>query len=319
MVVVSNSTNTVNQPVGATENAAGQLGFATNTISLSTTPQVFNARIDSLNSYDMSNFNFLLTVVDTTGGTSAPSGVTIIENALQDLTFRTKSGRTLFSLNGNLLDFYKMQHRLNNNGYYIASTAPADSSTSTEYTATYNFTFNNLCVPNKELPIYVTGHFNTLSSRATTLNSMTSTAQLSCYIDQVPVAKPYAQIVATSVTQSATGSSIAITPNIDSANILDFSLDVGADSNLGASNSFNVSQNNQQLIPNATYTSVTAKENSTYPSSTHISGFFPLSLMVQKPLNNVTAKVAAQMNLTSTPTVNGNSDTYRIYQIELYQ
>ena len=69
----------LNQPVGATENAAGQLGFATNTISLSTTPQVFNARIDSLNSYDMSNFNFLLTVVDTTGGTSAPSGVTIIE------------------------------------------------------------------------------------------------------------------------------------------------------------------------------------------------------------------------------------------------
>lgn len=314
MVVIS-GTQTRN-PIGNSANASGQLGFATNTISLTTTAQAFNARIDSLNKFDMSNFNFLLTVVDTTG-TSVPSGVTIIENALKDLTFRTSTGRTIFQLNGDLLDFYKMQHRYNANGYYTASTAPADSSASTEYTETYNFTFNNLCVPNSELPIYVTGHFNTLASRATTTNGMTSTAQLSCYIDQVPTNAPHTQVVATSVTQSATGS-VTVTPNIDSANIMDFSIDVGADSNMNATNSFNLSENNQQLLPNVTYTSVTATENSTYPSSTHISGFFPLSLIAKKTLNNVTENITATMNLSSTPTVNGNSDTYRIYQIERY-
>ncbi len=297
----------------------GELLYSDSSIALGTQSVTKSqSGIQAPNGFASHNLTFQLTVTDTTG-TTAPSGVASIESVLEKLVIVGKSGRIICDISGVNGEFERWQHRLNSSTqYYTVAPTPTDSAVSTAYSATWNFTMRDLVIPNGEYPLTIRPTYNTVSSRATTLNSMTSTVtSFSIWADFVPLASGVPVQLRTIQVNTQTGI-ISFGNSIDQVMIYDLSLDVGADSNLSTSNTFNLAVNNNSLIGNADYQVIISKENQSYPITTpHISGFFPFNVLVTQTING-TQKVTLSANVSTAPSVGGNANTSNLYMLEAY-
>lgn len=264
------------------------------------------------------------TVVDTTGSSSAPSGVNSIETAFTQFTLTGATGRQLLNCQPNSGDpFRRWQHRLNPSGYYNTPPTPSDSSTSTSYTSVYNVLLNNWTIDPIEFPLTAAWTVNTEASRATTLNGMTSTAQVAMYADFVPLASALPRSILKVKPVTGVGATnFDLGPFLDYAPILDLTVDVGsADTNISASNSLNVLVNNVPLIPqNTVYQNVIDREDLLYNISTpHITGVFPLNVLNgMRTLNPKNEADSVLFNFASAPNAGGTSDQSNLYMIEAY-
>ena len=296
----SNGTASVNQSnVLLFQGATTSLGAATQTIT--------QTQIKNPNGLPMHNMYIQLTVTDTTGASSAPSGVNSIETALTLFTITGQSGRQLMNIIPNANDkFRRLQHRFNTNGYYNTPPTPADSSTSTAYSVSYNVLLGNWVIDPSEFPLTVQYTYNTLSSRATTLNSMTSTASVTAYGDFVKLASAMPRsVVRVKPVTGITATNYDFSTYLDAAPILDVSLDVGSADTAIASGTgaINIAVNNNSLVPNTGYQTVINQEDRLYNISTpHITGYFPFNVLNgMQVLNPATQKDTLQVNFASAP------------------
>lgn len=300
--------------------------FQTSVTSLSSSLQTININnIKAPNNYIMSNLQLDINVIDTTGGTSAPSGVNSIDSAITSFSLTGATGTQLLNLqNANNGDpFRKFQHRLNTSGYYNTPPTPADSSTSTAYSVDYNVLLGNWTIYPQDFAgqgLSCQIGLNTLSSRATTLNSMTSTVQVTAYADFVPLANPLRRTVLRQ--KPVTGIAAAnfdFGTYLDTSPIIDLSIDVGsADSKIASGGAINVLQNNVPLISNSAYQNVINREDQLYNITTpHITGYFPLNVLRgMTVLNAAVNKESVQVNFTAQPNASGTTGQANVYMIE---
>lgn len=130
-------------------------------------------QVPNYNNMAMSSMKLHISVTDTTS-TSVPTGVNSIENVIKTLKLQTANGVNIFDFDGSLLDISCTARYLNPNGVVNNSPTPADSAASTGYTETWDIIIP-FSVAAKYFPAKLFVVVNTLSSRATTLNGMTST------------------------------------------------------------------------------------------------------------------------------------------------
>ena len=292
-------------------------------IALGSNPvAISNTNLKAPNGYPASNIQLNITVTDTTGATNAPSGVASIESAFQQIAIIGASGRIIWSGNGTFGEIQRWQQILNDNQAYSAAPTPADSSTSTAYSVNWNINLKHLVIDNSESPFEVVILPNTLSSRATTLNGMTSTiTSVQLIADFVPVANyQKTQYRTKPLSVSSTGY-YDVGTSLDNRLLYAVALDVGTDAKLNSSNTFLLSENGTTLVPYTPYTSVTNIQNS-FPAmssgaSNHISGFFPIQTLYKAAIDG-SKDITLDVNLASAPTGGGQANTLNLYQAEGY-
>ena len=298
------------------------VSFTNITLGSSTTP-FGQTNIKPPNGYALSNLMLKLVVKDTTG-TSVPSGVNSIESALSTLNIIGSSGRPIMPFKPTTGDTTKWQNILNDNYAYSTAPTPADSSASTAYTVTWTPRYKHLVIDSSELAngFEISGNANTVSSRATTTNGMTSEiTELSVYADFVPVSGyTRTQYRTKNFSTSTTSAYIQLGNQLDNAVNSVLAADFGTDSILSDSQTFYLAQNGNTLIPYTSYDSITAILDS-YPNngnSAHISGFFPMQTLYQASVNS-NQSVVWEANIGSTaPSGGGITDNVVIYQAEQY-
>jgi len=324
MALFSNPTQTSGNAPIPQSNA---LLFQTSTTSLATTGQtIVQNNIKNPNGLPMHNLYIDLNVTDTTGNTTAPVTPTSAETAFTQFTITGASGKQLLNINPSQSDrFRKLQHRLNNYGYYNTPPTPTDTATATTYSADYQVLLQNWVIYPEEFPLTFTIVTNTLASRATTVNLMTSTVQVTAYGDFVPLqrALPRTVIRIKPITGVTASTNFDFSTYLDSVPILDLSFDVGdLDSNIASgSGAINLLSNNNALIPNTAYQTVINRENQLYPISTpHIVGYFPINVLNgMKVINPATEKVTFQVNFSAdAPNANGTEQEVDLIMVEAY-
>ena len=309
-MAVGNS-SVVGRAVGAAAGASpvsvpksGQLLYSDASLSLGTKtiPKVMT-NIKAPNGYPASALTFSLVVTDTVNST-APTSPTVIETALAALEIDAADGTVLAYIQGINGEFVRWQHRLNNDGFYVASTAPADT-TAGAYTSTFTFTLNHFAIRNEDFPISIKPTYNTLASRATTPQDMTSEiTSFQVWSSFIPLAAYTPTVLRTkNLTRSATGI-LSFGQELDAVKILDLSMDFTADSNLNDSSTFNLAVDNNSLISNTSYVQLIGQENQTYQISTpHIDGFFPFNVSDGNALVDGKRNITLSANIGSAPTL----------------
>lgn len=294
------------------EDVLGVELFDTGTISLgstTTSPTIPNA-IVSYNGLGISALHGVLTVVDTPGGTTAPGTPTTVQSVIKLLSFQSINGGVgapLIEVDGSLNEISNWQRILNPNGNYQTSAAPTIG-TSTAVTTTYNFDFY-YDIPATLFNLRPKLTFNTEASRATTLNGMTSTARLvlsADYTNTDVYGKPLygSRLKNIPLNQSATGVAQIANGLDKSVSVIQQAYDFGIDSNLNASNTFNLSVQAKQIMNNMTYTNISGAEANIYPLGSHISGFFPFR-PIDKQTRYFDNSLNLSVNLSSAPYVGG--------------
>jgi hypothetical protein len=293
-------------------------------IKLGSTPVPFSqTNIKAPNGYALSNLQIKLSVTDTTG-TTVPSGVNSIESALSQLQIVGHSGRPLIVFKPNTGDTTKWQNLLNDGYIYSTAPTPADSSASTAYNEVWTPVYKHFVADPSELQggFEISGNVNTLSSRATTLNSMTSEViELSIYADFVPVTGYVrTQYRTKNFSSSTTSAYINLGNQLDSAVNTYLAADFGTDTALNTSSTFYLAQNGNTLIPYTSSTTITSILGSvpTNGNAAHIAGFFPMQVLYKAAVDSNQA-VTWEANISSTaPTGGGISNNVIIYQAEQY-
>lgn len=314
--------NAINSPANGGIPQAGYQLTSFSNITLGSSPvSISNTNLRPPNGYPASNLNLLITVTDTTG-TTVPSGVNSIESAIQSIAIVGKSGRPLWLAQGTFGELQRWQQLLNDNESYSVAPTPADSAASTAYPVTWNVTYKHVVLDPSEAPFSVVLLPNTLSSRATTPNSMTSViTSLTVNLDFVPTQGYVRTIYHTKqVSDSSTGY-FDLGPSVDSAMISAIAADFGADSKLNASNTFYIADNGNTLLPYTSYNSIIAAQNAlpatSSGASNHISGFFPVQALYKAAINGADA-IKFMCNVASAPSGGGQANTINLYQAEQY-
>jgi hypothetical protein len=313
----------VNNAISPVEQGDSLL-FQTSTVTLGSSTQTVTVNnIRNPNGLPMSNLYLDFSITDETG-TTAPSGVSAVDSAFTNLTIYGASGKQLLNVQPNSgSPLTKLQHRLNFNGYYNTAPTPTDTSASTSYTADFNVLLSNWIIYPEEFPLTASITINTLSSRASTLNGMTSTAQVSAYgaFTAQSVGMPRTQIRVKPVT-GITATNYYFDQFLDTTNIYDIAIDAGTDTNIvSGAGGINVLVNNNSIIPNTSKQSVINAEDVTYSniSTPHIAGFFPLNVLRgMRTLNPSIEKDSVQVNFADAPTASGTSGQANLYMIEAY-
>jgi len=297
--------------------------FQSVVVPLAATPQTQTiTQIKNPNNLAAHNLVLDFNVTDTTGGGGVPTGVASAETAFINITITGATGRQLMNVNPSSGDpMRKLQHRFNKNGYYNTPPTPSDAAPATPYSVDYNVLLKNWVIYPNEWPLQVQFTTNTQSSRATVLNAMTSTVQLTAYADFVPLLTALPRTVIR--VKPVTGIAAAIfdfQTYLDSSPLLDVSIDVGTDTNLNAQNSINVLVNNTPLVTNSAYQTVINNEDQDYPIPTpHIDGYFPLNVLRgMTTLYPATTKDDINLNFGTAPTASGVTGQANLYMIEAY-
>lgn len=296
--------------------------FTMSSVALGAVPVPFSqTNIKAPNGYALSNLQVYLSVTDTTGSTTAPVSPASVESVIQQLIITGKSGRPIVVMSGANGEMTRWQQLLNDQQIYQSAPTPADTATSMAYTATWNFANKHLVIDPSELSNFsVSGLFNTLSSRAATLNSMTSSVtQFSLAADFVPVSGYVRTMYHTKQFGTSLTSGYADMGNqVDDAIITTLAADFGADAKLNASNTFYLADNNNALIPYTSYNAVVAAQQSTSAIATpHISGFFPMQSLYRAAVNGKDS-ISWKANLAAAPTGAGISGNINIYEAQQY-
>ena len=302
--VISN-TNTM--PTG--NDVIGQQIISTGTITLgaaTSTPTIPN-EIPSYNGLGISALHGTLTVVDTPGGT-APTSPTSIQSVIKQFSFQSVNGAVgepIFNFDGSLNEITNWQRIVNPNGNYQTSAAPTISTS--PVTTTWNFDIY-YSIPKRLLPVRPTLVLNTEGSRASTLNGMSSTANLTItadYTSSDAYGNPLtfgSRLKNIPINISATGVQQFSTSLDTNVSVYQQAYDVGADSNLSSTQTINFSLGGQQILQNTPYQNIIGGEANLYPLGTHISGFFPFRVM-DKKTREFNSTLNESFNFANTPTV----------------
>ena len=317
--ILSGIQNAINKtPASAAVNAPPvneQLVASYGSIALGSGPAPQNmVLIQNYNGLPMSSMKLHLSVTDTTGGTTAPSGVFSIENTMQELKLQTNSGINLFDFNGTLLDISTTSRYLNPVGLVNNAPTPADSAVSTAYKADWDIVLP-FAVAAKYFPLKLFFTASPLASRATTLNAMTSTINtLSVYASYHPISVFDQTIVNQTIPVSGTGQ-INLAPQLlqdrtyymQAYQYGDVENSSASDSSIGSTgNGITFTPNGQLYLQNAPLQSFITTENTKYPN-TISTGVGHETGMINLFTNTFKATSATQFNIdfTSAPSTGG--------------
>lgn len=271
-------------------------------------------QIQNYNGLPMSSLKLHLSVTDTTGGTTAPSGVFSIENVIQELKLQTNSGINLFDFNGTLLDISTTSRYLNPVGLINNSPTPADSAVSTAYTSTWDIVLP-FAVAAKYFPLKLFFTAAPLASRATTLNAMTSTINtLAVYASYHPISVFDQQIINQTISVPGTGTINLSTQYLQDRTYYMQAYQYGAvesssatDSPIGSSgNGITFTPNGQLYLQNAPLEAFITTENTKYPNTVS-TGVGHETGLINLFTNTFKATAATQFNVdfTSAPSTGG--------------
>ena len=291
-----------------------QLVASYGSIALNSNTQPQNmVLIQNYNNLPMSSMKLHLSVTDTTS-TTVPSGVFSIENVINELKLQTNSGINLFDFSGTLLDISTTSRYLNPAGLVNNSPTPADSAASTQYTETWDIVLP-FAVAAKYFPLKLFFTASPLASRATTLNSMTSTINtLSLYASYHPISVIDQSIVNQTIPVSGTGQINLAPQYLQNRTYYMQAYQYGAvqgsgatDSPIGAAgNGITFTPNGQLYLQNAPLQSFITTENTKYPNTVS-TGVGHETGMVNLFTNTFTATASTQFNIdfTSAPSTGG--------------
>jgi hypothetical protein len=306
------STQAGNSVAPATPVKGVPLYLGTST-SLATTTTPLNVQpISNFNGLPLTALYIQLAVTDTTS-TTVPSGVNSVESTIYEFKLIGQSGAIIMDMYGDRQHFENWQHLINPHGYYTTAPTPADSSASTAYTVNYNFVLAKP-IPASEFPLMPTVTLNTLSSRATTLNSMTATATLNVYGDFTPAQFTRTKLKYVPIANSTTGV-FNVSPYMDKGVVIkQQAYFINADANFGT-NTINFATNGQQIRNNTPYQSIISQEDAVFPITTpHIAGLFPL--FTEPFASNFSTNLT--LNFASAPDVVSHTDVFDAYFEEVY-
>lgn len=299
--------------------------FGTDALTASTQPQNM-VLIANYYGLPLTSLKFSLEVTDTTGGTTAPSGVTAIETVLKTIQLQTKSGVNLLMMDGTQFDLSLAARYLTQGGIYNPSPIPADSAVSTAYPKTWNIILP-LSVRASDFPLKLFVTYNTLGSRATTLNSMTSSVNyLNVYGNFSQHAFVPAMIKTITIPEAATGN-INLQQYLDQGKTYLFqayeygtpsTTDATQDNPIGeAGTGITFSRNGSLEVSNAPLQTFIDKENIAFPNTIsagvgHVYGVIDLFT------TPFTASAATQLsiNFTSAPSGAGTASSMRAIWVE---
>lgn len=313
--LVSGSAGTVASTSLSTPPVNEQLVASYGSIDLDSNLQPQNmVLIQNYNGLPMSSMKIHLEVEDTTG-TTVPSGVYSIENTIQSLKLQTNSGLNLFDFNGQLLDISNTARYLNPAGLVNNSPTPADSAASTAYTEDWDIIIP-FAVAAKWFPLKLFFTASPLASRASTLNSMTSTINnLSVYASFHPISVSDQSIVNQTISVPGTGSTNLSSQLIQNRTYYMQAYQYGdvqggssaTDSPIGTSgNGITFTPNGQLYLQNAPLSGFISTENTKYPNTVS-TGVGHETGMVNLFTNTFQATAATNFTIdfTSAPSTGG--------------
>ncbi len=273
--------------------------------------------IQNYNGLPMSSLKLHLSVTDTTG-TTVPSGVFSIENVIQELKLQTNSGINLFDFEGGLLDISTTSRYLNPAGLVNNAPVPADSAASTAYTSVWDIVLP-FAVAAKYFPLKLFFKAAPVASRATTLNSMTSTINsLELYASYHPIDVFDQAIINQTIPVSGTGQINLAPQYLQDRTYYMQAYQYGGVESSSASDSPIASTGNgitftpdgQLYLQNAPLGGFITTENTKYPN-TISTGVGHETGLINLFTNTFKATAATQFNIdfTSTPSTGGYSGT----------
>ena len=307
-------------------NLRNKLLVNTGTLALATysgNPQTYT-QIPNYMGLPLKSMDFLCTIIDTPGGTTAPVTPTSVETAIYELKI-TGQKTQIMDLRGTYFDFQNCQKMLNDNGIYVTATVPTIGSSSA-VTTSFNFHLEKSIVQD-EFPLIAELTPNTNASRAATLNGMTSSLQMIIQGNYERAQPVRSKIQTTNITVAASGQ-FNMTPSLPVGFYKKFLLNVGTDATLDSTNTFNVFVGTNHVLNNANYAGLNNTESVVIPNSAHIGGVFPLagryglngqgaSLIGWQPYKQA-GDVDMEVNFASAPTVGPSSNTARALMEVLY-
>ena len=302
-------------------NGATIVSTATTSLSNST-QQIALTQIPNFYGLPMTRFNIQINVTDTTGATlpvtNGVSGEVFgASTSLYELIFYGQSGQPIIDLKGGDNDFINVAKLLNTYGSYQNEVSGIYSTLSTTQAT---LAFEQLIskeIPAAEFPLNPVLTLNTINSRATTLNGLTSTVQVLIQADYENVAVVRSKLRAYYLTGITTGT-IPIQAQLDkSVNVLAQGYYFGVDTNLSPTNTFNFSNNGYPLINQYGRSQFISKENVLNPSNPHINGYFPLSLVYSKVWNS-NPTTTLQFNIATVPTIDNVTGVVKAHILEVY-
>lgn len=282
--------------------------FDTGAVSLGATPinPTIPNEIISYNGLGISALHGDLTIVDTPSAT-APVGVSDLESVIKKFSLQSinsQVGAPLVDFDGSISEISNWTRIINPNGN--AQISPTPTIATSQVTTTWHFDIY-YDIPRELLGVRPTLQFNTEGSRATTLNSMTSTAQLVLTADYTSLnvsGQPLkrSRLKNIQIPNSSTGVFQFANSLDKNVSVIQQAYDVGADSNLSLTNTINFALGGQQIINNMKYTNITGAEASLYPLGSHISGFFPYRV-IDKNTRYFDSSLNDSLNIASAPTI----------------
>ena len=273
---------------------------------------LFGIKDKIVSTYPAHNLNFQISLNASTTSTSAVS-TNSIDNVIQ-LTISDASGSVIAQINGANGEFTRWQHRLNTNGVYVS--APTISiPASGNATATWNFSLQHFAIPNEAFPLTI----RLTLLPYTGLGSGVSGATLvnfSVYADYTPTS---ALPVKLRTKLIPTGTGIQdFGAYVDRTLVYDLAMDLASDSNVNPSNTFYLAVNNNSLLPYVPAQTIVNDEEAIYPiPNPHISGFYPFMVAVKTSVDGSQA-VSLKANISTAPTIGGNSNVVNLYMMEKY-
>ena len=296
---------------------------STGTVSLgSNTQQIALTQIPNFYGLPMTRFNIQINITDTTG-TSLPitNGTSGLVNgastSVYELVFYGQSGQPIIDMKGGDNDFINVAKLLN---AYGSNQSDVSATYTTTSTAQSTLSFEQLIskeIPASEFPLNPVLIINTLQSRATTLNGLTSTANVVIQADYENVSVVRTKLRSYYLTGITTGT-LPVQAQLDkSVQVLAQGYYFATDSNLNTTNTFNFSNNGYPLINQYGRSQFISKENVLNPANPHINGYYPLSLIYNKHWNS-NASTTLQFNIANVPVINGVSGVIKAHLLEVY-
>jgi hypothetical protein len=274
---------------------------------------------------DISSISLSIELSQVNGSTS-PSGMANVETAIKTLEIQAANGKDIMRLDGSLYDISNFGRYLNAAG--VVSNSPIlETTASTTFTPSWNINIP-FAIPASLFPLKLFVTFNTLSSMASTLNSMTVEVTSFKIVASYHKVNPTPmQLKAISIPVSATGTA-QLNQYLDQGKTYysqfmsygDVQTSSDTDDPIASTGTgITFTPDGSLYISNASLQSFISKENNAYPNTVS-TGVGHETGLVNLFVNPYVASAATQFSVdfTSTPSVAGNSDTVRLLAVESF-
>jgi hypothetical protein len=273
------------------------------------TPTTTN--IDSYHGLPLTVLHCQLALTNTAGNTTAPATPQAVENMLKLFRFQSINGQyaePLFNMDGTYLNISRWQRMKNPYGYYVTGPLNTDSTTATAVTTTWNFDLYYTVTP-ELFPVRPTVSINTLTAMYGTVNLASGSVTFTVTGDYTRsgIGARRTRLKNLAFGQASTGSAVTLQQYEDKGvTVVQQAHDVGIDTNLSTSNTWNLSIQGQQVFNNKPYQDIVNSENVKFPGTSHISGFFPFSVADSR-IRYFDNTLSLTGNFSSAPYINASS------------